>query len=600
MTRRYTQPAPMNGLAGLSYPVVPPPAPVPTSPRGRLRRHALALAIVAATGGLVLMPQTSLAAQCARADSDGGKTVRFDRPAGVGPGTRYRYPDPSGEFDSKDHNRVEVGNCYVPIGSTAVTTADAITVDVNVTDLYGNGNQSVGGTNPRDVFVGSIDLRERTVTDPNARNVITIKGINRYGNIFGPGGVAPTTLNLEGMRIDGLYVVSASDDDVIRNGDIINIREGADIRTYVYAGGGNDTLNLEGGYAREVYGDNRNGFDAATLEDPANSFNDVFNIRDGTYIGVNGDSGSDRSGYAAGNDVFNLHGGTITTLEGDGGNDTFNFLGPITVRDAFGDAGDDLFVLESSVDPTLLWNIAGDDGSDYPATGNGGDRIQIKGLVLRASSDRNTRPDANQNNVTSIRAMNVVELLDGTQLTMYDNAEGSDAMSSFRLGRPTGDPEDDKLLIDATSALIHLGKYTQGSTESSRDASINYNVQNLGTIDLGQDAPGTRMTIRGNYIGGGRLLMSTYLGDDSSESDVLILLGNASGSTVLDIKPVAGSPGGQTVEGITLVDIDPTKAIAADAFVLAAPITTENGLWQYRLARNATTQDFVLTSGVAP
>mgnify|MGYP007088058915 CR=1 FL=1 len=124
MTRRYTQPAPINGPAGLRYPVVPPPAPAQLS-SNPLRRHALALAIVAATGGLAIAPQTSFAAECSRVDSNGGKTVRFDRPAGVPAGTRYRYPDQSGTFDSKDHTRIEVGNCYVPIASTAVTTAAA-------------------------------------------------------------------------------------------------------------------------------------------------------------------------------------------------------------------------------------------------------------------------------------------------------------------------------------------------------------------------------------------------------------------------------------------------------------------------------------------
>ena len=125
MTRRVFRPAACEGAAP-SFPLVP--RSTQTVRRMLPRQHALALAIIAATA--TLTPGAALAQACAR--SDNGGLTRFDRPAGVAPGGVYDwpYPDPRPGFidpyDTRDNTRVEIGNCRVHLGSTEITTPNAI------------------------------------------------------------------------------------------------------------------------------------------------------------------------------------------------------------------------------------------------------------------------------------------------------------------------------------------------------------------------------------------------------------------------------------------------------------------------------------------
>lgn len=113
--------------------------------------------------------------------------------------------------------------------------------------------------------------------------------------------------------------------------------------------------------------------------------------------------------------------------------------------------------------------------------------------------------------------------------------------------------------------------------------SITGNVDNAGRIywqNLGQT-----LTINGNYHGtaGSSLSLETYLAGDNSTSDQLHVTGNTSGSTAINIRPVAGSPGAQTVNGIRVVQVD--GASAAGSFTLAAPL--QAGAYQYVLRQGS-------------
>jgi hypothetical protein len=139
--------------------------------------------------------------------------------------------------------------------------------------------------------------------------------------------------------------------------------------------------------------------------------------------------------------------------------------------------------------------------------------------------------------------------------------------------------------IDATSKLAHdLG------------GSIIGDVTNAGMIywnHLNQT-----LTVNGNYVGaaGSKMSFETYLADDNSATDKMHVTGNTSGTTVITVRPIANSPGAQTINGIQIVQVDGNSA--AGSFTLANPL--QAGAYQYILKQGSlvagTSQDWYLVS----
>ncbi|MBR0669151.1 autotransporter outer membrane beta-barrel domain-containing protein, partial [Roseomonas hellenica] len=121
-------------------------------------------------------------------------------------------------------------------------------------------------------------------------------------------------------------------------------------------------------------------------------------------------------------------------------------------------------------------------------------------------------------------------------------------------------------------------------------------LTNAGLVTLG-GAPGTRLTVAGNYVGqGGILALNTFLGGDSSASDRLVIQGGtATGDTRMRITNIGG-PGAQTVEGIRVVETQAGGTTAAGAFRLDTRVAA--GAFEYRLFRGGSTsaQDWYLRS----
>lgn len=105
----------------------------------------------------------------------------------------------------------------------------------------------------------------------------------------------------------------------------------------------------------------------------------------------------------------------------------------------------------------------------------------------------------------------------------------------------------------------------------------------------GTIAPGNSigtLTVAGDYIGsGGRLEIETVLGDDSSATDKLVVTGNTSGNTDVQVINVGGT-GAQTREGIKIVDV---AGASGGNFTLLGSYTFEGdpavvaGAYAYRL-----------------
>ncbi|MBR0667767.1 autotransporter outer membrane beta-barrel domain-containing protein [Roseomonas hellenica] len=121
-------------------------------------------------------------------------------------------------------------------------------------------------------------------------------------------------------------------------------------------------------------------------------------------------------------------------------------------------------------------------------------------------------------------------------------------------------------------------------------------LANAGLVTLG-GAPGTRLTVAGNYVGqGGILALNTVLGGDSSATDRLVIQGGtATGSTGLRVTNIGG-PGALTTEGIQVVQVASGGTTAAGAFRLDTRAAA--GAFEYQLFRggNASADDWYLRS----
>lgn len=94
-------------------------------------------------------------------------------------------------------------------------------------------------------------------------------------------------------------------------------------------------------------------------------------------------------------------------------------------------------------------------------------------------------------------------------------------------------------------------------------------------MSLAGSAPGTTLTVNGNYVGnaGSVLNVTAALDGDTSTTDKLVITGNASGTTAVSVKNVGGTSA-TTLNGIEVIEVDGTSTatftqdgrIAAGAF----------------------------------
>ncbi|MGY4500568.1 fibronectin-binding autotransporter adhesin [Bradyrhizobium sp. GM24.11] len=127
---------------------------------------------------------------------------------------------------------------------------------------------------------------------------------------------------------------------------------------------------------------------------------------------------------------------------------------------------------------------------------------------------------------------------------------------------------------------------------------------NAGVVTLNtlSGAPGTTLTVTGNYVGsGGLLALNTALGDDASATDKLVVQGSTSGTTSLKVTNVGGA-GAQTNQGIKVVDVAGasigTFSLLGD-YVIAGQQAVVGGAYAYTLQQNSVNGDWYLKSSLA-
>lgn len=587
-----------------------------------LRRAVLFGSVILALAS-VAMPAFAL--ECAQTRD--GSSLVFSRNALEAAGEYSTYAFGSSQIftffrPDAELRKIDINACRFDfIEHQPVTTDRPIEVVIN------NGNGVVAG-NPNNATIRGLELDgrivNRTPATPNARNLIRLNSGTLHA-FSGPGGDTPTTVDINDGVVGGGAVNSRmAPSNVIRDGDILNIRGGLFTSNF-NMGGGDGTLNLTGGSqnSMDLYGDvAARIYSLDTLNAAGTSFDDTFNISGGAIRLIHGDSGAGNANLGtdgrytadsrpAGNDIFNIAGGIVFEAQGNAGNDVFNITGNARIDHLYGGYGADTMVFASTASLARVGRVGGSDRQpllgnrvDDPATDVvrfHGHRLTISNAAIEAfagdtSGCAGLAPAATCVDHVELRDFEHIELLDGTQADLLNQQ-----LSAGELGDDLDDVTRTRLLIDATSRL----GVRSGGLNNISAADLNYNVDNRGVFDMGQDRAGDVAAIAGNWSGTGRVLMASYLGADNSATDRIDIIGNIGGRTVLDIKPVAGSPGATTVEGISVVRSSATSIVDVDAFALAAPLTTENGLWQYRLAFKAHTAgsqsgNFVLTSSAPP
>lgn len=99
--------------------------------------------------------------------------------------------------------------------------------------------------------------------------------------------------------------------------------------------------------------------------------------------------------------------------------------------------------------------------------------------------------------------------------------------------------------------------YTIGSTGTlmlNNFAATIASLANSGTVDFG-DTAGTALSVAGNYDGNnGTIVINTVLGGDDSLTDIMMVGGDTSGSTMVQVIN-RGGVGAPTTEGIKIIDV---------------------------------------------
>nr|MBD0800285.1 autotransporter outer membrane beta-barrel domain-containing protein [Citrobacter sp. C6_1] len=124
---------------------------------------------------------------------------------------------------------------------------------------------------------------------------------------------------------------------------------------------------------------------------------------------------------------------------------------------------------------------------------------------------------------------------------------------------------------------------------------VNGNISNSGSIAMSQSATetGHTLTINGDYSSNnGSLYMNTYMGDDSSPTDKLVITGDTSGKTTVYFTATnPGEDGAATTNGIEVIDVGGSSG--SEDFKQGNRVVM--GAYEYRLYQH-TDSDWYLES----
>jgi len=198
-----------------------------------------------------------------------------------------------------------------------------------------------------------------------------------------------------------------------------------------------------------------------------------------------------------------------------------------------------------------------------------GGKVHLYGDTKVTVTDGNRAMAANGADSSIVSENAAIYLIDSSAADDLANRKGA-ALYAENLGK-----------LDLKMAA---GSYLNGTTSTATDGVIdlamdgaasqwfmtgNSNLTNL-TLSNGAQLVYDRhdehgaytyktLTVDGDFSGGGHLLMNTYLGDDTSETDKLAITGSTSGETRVTVNNTTGL-GDETEQGIEMITVGGTSA----------------------------------------
>jgi fibronectin-binding autotransporter adhesin len=190
---------------------------------------------------------------------------------------------------------------------------------------------------------------------------------------------------------------------------------------------------------------------------------------------------------------------------------------------------------------------------------------------------------------------------DGTTLQLGNGIQGTGSLTksgtgTLTLGGTSSYGGDTTVAAGTLSAAVANAFNASSATTVQSGATLDLGgfaqrtgaLTNAGTVNFGQ-APGTTLTVQGDYVGqGGTLNFNTALGGDGSATDMLVVTGNTSGNTTVQVTNVGGA-GAATTQGIKLIDVqgasNGTFALKGN-YVFQGQQAVVAGAYAYRLYQN--------------
>ncbi|WP_052949531.1 autotransporter-associated beta strand repeat-containing protein [Dyella japonica] len=190
---------------------------------------------------------------------------------------------------------------------------------------------------------------------------------------------------------------------------------------------------------------------------------------------------------------------------------------------------------------------------------------------------------------------------DGTTLQLSQGIQGAGSLTktgtgTLTLGGTSTYSGDTTVAAGTLSAAVANAFNASSATTVQSGATLDLAgfaqstgaLTNAGTVNFGH-APGTTLTVQGDYVGqGGTLNFNTALGGDGSATDMLVVTGNTSGTTTVQVTNVGGT-GAAATQGIKLIDVqgasNGTFALRGD-YVFQGQQAVVAGAYAYRLYQN--------------
>ncbi|WP_167514663.1 autotransporter outer membrane beta-barrel domain-containing protein [Mesorhizobium intechi] len=219
-------------------------------------------------------------------------------------------------------------------------------------------------------------------------------------------------------------------------------------------------------------------------------------------------------------------------------------------------------------------------------------------LTLSGGALRNTAAFASARNVTLSAAGGTLDTV--ADLTLSGAISGSGNLAKTGAGTLVLASDNSAftgaisvgggtLAAGAANAFSSSSQFSVASSATLDLAGTSQTVAglaNAGTVRIAAGGVGHTLTVSGNYIGiGGNIVLNTALGGDSSATDMLVIAGNTSGTSTLQIANLGGAEG-QTVDGIKIVDVGGTSngtfSLKSD-YTFDGDAAVVGGAYAYRL-----------------